>query len=695
MSQNRQNQIDYTMRNQIRAGRTIFADFVQRRQLVQEGRLLGQNAYLPDLDASIVSLIDDGRVNTTPEELANYLAQVAQAPVGPTATVPDAPTGLSAVGGDQQLTIFFTQGSDGGSPITNYEYINLDASGAAYEPFSPPQTTSPVVITGIPNGYTSRIQLRAVNAVGPSADSEIVTGTPSTVPDAPVSLSVTTGNGQVTVAFTAGFNGGSVITNYKYSTNNGDSYTAFSPVDTVTPVTITGLANGTTYQIKLRAVNANGDGAESDAVSATPSTIPSAPTSLSAAAGNAQVTINFTAGADGGSAITNYKYSINNGTSYTAFSPADTASPVTITGLTNGTTYQIKLRAVNANGDGAQSATVSATPTAPATVPNPPTALSGVAGDGAIYVLFTAGATGGSTITNYEYSIDGGTTFTAFSPAQTMSPVEISGPTPALQNGTAYTVLLKAVNAIGSSIASSSITVTPATNTLSATGRLIRLEAGNPMSYPGSGTTWTNLDSGGSYSATLSNAPTFASTYFTFNGTNQIAEIAAAVGINPTVGSAYTVQLWARVNTASPNFASGDGLITKQYGSPSYDGYCLGLNTNTSLYLKMNGSSVDGTYGSSTGAYTNAWALYTIVVRFGGGSGSPSYVYVSTKRVVSGNNNESGIPSQAPLQFPRGLQDTGANFCPADVGAMYLYNTALSQADIIRNYDATKTAYGL
>jgi hypothetical protein len=49
--------------------------------------------------------------------------------------------------------------------------------------------------------------------------------------------------------------------------------------------------------------------------------------------------------------------------------------------------------------------------------------------------------------------------------------------------------------------------------------------------------------------------------------------------------------------------------------------------------------------------------------------------------------------STAPLQFPRGLQDTGANFCPADVGAFYLYNTALSQENIIRNFDATKPRY--
>jgi hypothetical protein len=98
-----------------------------------------------------------------------------------------------------------------------------------------------------------------------------------------------------------------------------------------------------------------------------PSTIPSAPTSLTATAGNGEAVISFTPGSDGGSAITNYKYSIN-GSTYTALSPTVTTSPVTISGLTNGTTYSIYLKAVNTNGDSSASSAVSVTPAAPVVV---------------------------------------------------------------------------------------------------------------------------------------------------------------------------------------------------------------------------------------------------------------------------------------------------------------------------------------
>jgi hypothetical protein len=100
------------------------------------------------------------------------------------------------------------------------------------------------------------------------------------------------------------------------------------------------------------------------------STVPASPTNLVATAGNAQISIAFTAGADGGGSITNYEYTINGGTTWIAASPAITSSPLVITGLTNYTTYTVQIRAVNNAGAGTASASVSATPFAPDTAPS-------------------------------------------------------------------------------------------------------------------------------------------------------------------------------------------------------------------------------------------------------------------------------------------------------------------------------------
>lgn len=91
---------------------------------------------------------------------------------------------------------------------------------------------------------------------------------------------------------------------------------------------------------------------------------PGAPTIDSISATSTQLSVNFTAGSSNGSTITNYEYSTNNGSSWIARSPIATTSPLVISGLLNGTSYSIRLRAINAAGSGDSSTAVSATPTA-------------------------------------------------------------------------------------------------------------------------------------------------------------------------------------------------------------------------------------------------------------------------------------------------------------------------------------------
>jgi hypothetical protein len=96
--------------------------------------------------------------------------------------------------------------------------------------------------------------------------------------------------------------------------------------------------------------------------------VPNAPTSLAVTAkSSTTATFSFTPPSDnGGSEITNYAFSTN-GTSFTLLSPADATSPVTVTGLTLGTSYTLYLAAVNSAGVGAPSAGISFSLTTDAT----------------------------------------------------------------------------------------------------------------------------------------------------------------------------------------------------------------------------------------------------------------------------------------------------------------------------------------
>jgi len=220
----------------------------------------------------------------------------------------------------------------------------------------------------IPISPTPSILIRA-SAFSPQA----------TAPVAPTALQATPADSSASISFIAGANGGAAITNYQYQVGTG-AWTALSPADAVSPVTIPGLVNGTAYSIKLRAVNSAGFGATSAAVTVTPRKVPDAPTRLVATPADRSATISFTAGANGGSAITNYQYQVGTG-AWTALSPAVATSPVTIPSLVNGTTYSIKLRAVNAAGFGAESAPVSVVPLAPSAAP---TSLVATPGNGTV-----------------------------------------------------------------------------------------------------------------------------------------------------------------------------------------------------------------------------------------------------------------------------------------------------------------------
>jgi CshA-type fibril repeat protein len=79
------------------------------------------------------------------------------------------------------------------------------------------------------------------------------------VPSAPFITSITPGYNSAIVNFRQDDNGGTLITNYKYSTDNGITFTPFSPANSNSPLTISGLTNGNSYNIVIKAVNNIGD----------------------------------------------------------------------------------------------------------------------------------------------------------------------------------------------------------------------------------------------------------------------------------------------------------------------------------------------------------------------------------------------------------------------------------------------------
>jgi fibronectin type 3 domain-containing protein len=314
-----------------------------------------------------------------------------------------------------------------------------------------PTTTTPSLAdTGLVNGTKYFYVVAATNAGGAGPNSTEISATPVAPPSAPTGVTAAPGNARVTLSWPAVTG----ATSYKVqrSTTNGSGYADFAG-NTVTALTLTntGLTNGTTYYYVVFALNAGGSSAPSAQLAATPVAPPSAPTGVTAAPGNAQVTINWTAVAG----ATSYKLqrSTTNGGPYADFAGNTTATPpFTNTGLTNGTAYYYVVFAVNAGGTSARSAQATASPIAPPTAA--PSILTAVPGNAGVSLNWNAvpGATGYVV----RRSTTSGTGYVDLPGITTTSLLDTG-----LVNGTTYYYQVAATNAGGPGPASTQISATP------------------------------------------------------------------------------------------------------------------------------------------------------------------------------------------------------------------------------------------
>jgi predicted phage tail protein len=192
-------------------------------------------------------------------------------------------------------------------------------------------------------------------------------------PGSPINLTATPGNAKVTLTWTAPTsNGGSAILGYKlYRGTSSGGETLYATLGNVlTVVNSKNIVNGVTYYYKVSAFNSAGPGPLSNELSATPTagaTVPSAPALVSAVAGNAKVTLTWTAPtSNGGSAILGYRlYRGTTAGGETLYATiGNVLTVVNSKNIVNGVTYYYKIAAYNAIGQGPLSNELSAKPSA-------------------------------------------------------------------------------------------------------------------------------------------------------------------------------------------------------------------------------------------------------------------------------------------------------------------------------------------
>jgi fibronectin type 3 domain-containing protein len=307
------------------------------------------------------------------------------------------------------------------------------------------------------NNHVYEYKVAATNSAGAGPQSAAARGTSRySPPVAPKNLrGVSGGDGTITLDWDPPAAGGFYYWIYYRDATAGQAFIKSAYPTDKTGIDLGPYVNGHEYEFKVSADNAGGEGATSTVVRVTSrGGTPARPTNLTATAGDAQVTLRWTASTTANVLYNVYQRDATDGQSWQKLSLPVSGTTVTPGLLTNGHTYEFKVTASNASGDSGASNVVSVRPMPP--LPAAPSGLTATPGDGKVTLKWTASST-----SNVYYWIEsranGGNWQRSQYPVSTCCSFTVSY----LANGTTYDFRLRATNLAGDSAASNTATARP------------------------------------------------------------------------------------------------------------------------------------------------------------------------------------------------------------------------------------------
>jgi len=269
--------------------------------------------------------------------------------------VPSAPTNLSGTPGSNQVTLNWDAPVDVGSSIADYKIeFGIGSSWTTFVHENPIMTTQ-TIVNGLTNGVDYNFRISAINQTGVGATSSVIT------------VKAGSSNKNITGFAFSGIGVSGIIngTNIGVTVPYGTDVTNLNPTITIdvgaSISPSSGVAQDFTNTV-VYTVTAENTSTQNYNVTVTiaPVPVPSAPSNLTVIPGDSKVLLSWTGPTDVGSSLIQYQigYKLNSGedSDWTA-QVVDTSeinvSNIEITGLTNGTSYDFRVAAVNQTGPGA------------------------------------------------------------------------------------------------------------------------------------------------------------------------------------------------------------------------------------------------------------------------------------------------------------------------------------------------------
>ena len=224
-------------------------------------------------------------------------------------------------------------------------------------------------------------------------------------------------------------------------------------------------------------------------------------------------------------------------------------------------------------------------------------------------------------------------------------------------------------------------------------GLVLALDAANPKSYPGSGTTWTDL-SGNGNNGTLVNGVGYSGDNLgslSFDGVNDYVSL----GIPPLMNGVrvpLTIIGWAK-----SNFFGDNRIIYGVYG------YTGGFNSRLYSMIRVDSgvlkyyTSDSGTGFQSRGTFTpslNVWNFYAVVVS--GSSASPNLQIFLNNQVESFSLGSVTPTPALDVEFRIGGAESNFNeYWNGNISNVMWYNRALTAQEIQQNFNATRSRFSI
>jgi len=229
-------------------------------------------------------------------------------------------------------------------------------------------------------------------------------------------------------------------------------------------------------------------------------------------------------------------------------------------------------------------------------------------------------------------------------------------------------------------------------NTIVQQGLVLNLDAGNPYSYAGSGTTWYDV-SGNAINASASGTSSYVNSnggFLSFPNNNSYYNTSTVSALN--LGSAsFSMECWVYLDAATASDNTYRGIISLGTNSSNFvyiAKWRSGLYTGLYVQYKAGGSTITGVYQANEYNPVSKWT-HVIATK----SGSSLTLYVNGSIVYTINDLNTTFTGNSSVYVAQAHGGVASLY--GYVGESRVYNISLSAAQVLQNYNATKGRFGL